>query len=321
MSRALVISCQYKNYPKSQLFGCYNDADAFIQRLKKIDPNVKITLMRDDLKINDPLFPDVKNIIRELISLSRYPENNLYFHYSGHGTTIRDINKDESTILQTTNGKEVSLYNGVNGDSCIVCYSGRNLVLFRDDDFYSCLSVLRSNQTMFAFSDSCNSGTIFDLCHVNIGKYEGEFSTYDISGLLLELNKCSMISSYYPEKLNKTRANVILISGTRDKDFAYEVYADRKPCGLFTYNLCRILDYGVRNMTLRQFYYLIISAINWDQQVPVLTFSKNLNVDEYKMDSLAYKPIKDFSKNRLVFTNVGKAFIAAQSNKRKYYKK
>ena len=42
MSRALIIACQYKKFPNHQLFGCFNDADAFIIRLKKIDTFIKI---------------------------------------------------------------------------------------------------------------------------------------------------------------------------------------------------------------------------------------------------------------------------------------
>ena len=322
MSRALIISCQYKNFPRNQLFGCFNDSDSFISRLKKIDPFIKITLMRDDLHPLNRLFPDVKNIARELLYLAICPENKLYFHYSGHGTTTNDVNNDETTILKTTNGSQISILNGVNGDSCMVCYSGRNLVLMRDDDFYFYLSRLPPRKTLLAFSDSCNSGTLFDLCYVNVGNYTSEFSTYDISGLLLEINaKCTTVNSYYPDKVNKTKANILLISGTRDKDYSYEVYADKKPCGIFSYNLCKILDYGVKDMSLKTFYYLLISSINWDQQIPVLTFSQNLNIDTYKMDMLEYKPEKNVTKAPLKVTKVGRAFIMAQSNKRKQYKK
>jgi hypothetical protein len=322
MSRALIIACQYKNFPKSQLFGCFNDANALITRLKKIDPFIKITYMRDDLHPLNPFFPDVRNIARELLNLSRCPEKKLYFHYSGHGTTTKDSNNDEKTILKTTNGSQISLLNGTNGDSCMVCYSGRNLVLMRDDDFYFYLWRLRADQTLLAFSDSCNSGTLFDLCYVNVGNYTSEFSTYDISGLLLEINnKCTIVDSYYPDKMNKMKGNILLISGTRDKDYAYEVYADNKPCGIFTYNLCKILDYGVKDMSLRTFYYLIISSINWNQQIPVLTFSQNLNIDNYKMSLLEYKPEKNAPKQPLQVSKVGRAFIAAKANIRKQYKK
>jgi hypothetical protein len=322
MSRALIIACQYKKFPKSQLFGCFNDAEAFIARLKKIDPFIKITYMRDDLHERNLLFPNVQNITRELLNLTRCSETKLYFHYSGHGTQTKDSNNDEKTILTTTNGNQISILNGVNGDSCMVCYSGRNLVLLRDDDFYFYLSRLRPEQTLIAFSDSCNSGTLFDLCYVNVGNYTSEFSTYDISGLLLEINtKCTIVNSFYPDKVNKTKANILLISGTRDKDSAYEVYADRKPCGIFTYNLCKILDYGVKDMSLRTFYYLLMSSINWNQQIPVLTFSQNLNIDNYKMSLLEYKPEKNAPKKPLQVTKVGRAFIAAKANIRKHYKK
>ena len=320
MSRALIISCQYASFPKNQLFGCFNDSDAFISRLKKIDPLMKITLMRDDLKNTDLLFPNVQNIGRELLNLSRCSETKLYFHYSGHGTTTTDFNKDETTYLKTTNGNQISILNGANGDSCMVCYYGKNLVLMRDDDFYYYLSFLRANQTLIAFSDSCNSGTLFDLCYLNIGNYTGTFTPTDISGLLLQIdNKCSCIKSYYPDKVNKARANILLISGTRDKDYSYEVSIDKKACGLFTFNLCKLLDYGVKDMSLKTFYYLLIACINWNKQIPVLTFSQNLNMDNYKMSMFEYKPEKNTPKPIMKVSVVGRAMIIAQSNKRKYY--
>jgi hypothetical protein len=317
MSRALLIACQYKNFKKSELFGCFNDADAFIIRLKKIDPLIKITYMRDDLHEKNNLFPNIQNIIRELLNLSKYPEKKLYFYYSGHGTTIIDTNDDEKTILTTTNGSQINKLNGINGDSCIVCYSNKNLILLRDDDFYFYFSYLRADQTLIAFSDSCNSGTLFDLCYVNVGNYTKKFTSYDISGLLLDIsNNCIIVNSYYPNKVNKIKANILLISGTRDKDLSYEVYRDKQYCGIFTYNLCKILDYGVNNMSLRTFYYLLMSSINSNQQIPVLTFSQNLNIDNYKMLLLEY-----IYKKPLQITKFGKAYFIGKDNIRKYYKK
>ena len=321
MSRALIIACQYKKFPKNELFGCFNDAEAFIMRLKKIDPFIKITYMRDNLPEKNLLFPSVQNITRELLYLSKYPEKNLYFHYSGHGTTIIDNNNDENTILKTTNGNQISILNGINGDSCMVCYSRGNIVLIRDDDFYALLSYLRANQTLIAFSDSCNSGTLFDLCNINVGNYTEQFLTNDISELLLDINnKCTIINSFYPNK-TKIKANILLISGTRDKDFAYEVSINKNPCGIFTHNLCKILDYGVQNMTLRTFYYLLMSSININHQIPVLTFSQNLNIDNYKMSLLTYKPNKNTPQKPLRLTPVSRAYFIGKANIRKHYKK
>jgi hypothetical protein len=318
MSRALIIACQYKKFPNHQLFGCFNDADAFIIRLKKIDPFIKITYLRDNLPENNPLFPNVLNIIRELLNLSKYPEKKLYFHYSGHGTTILDNNNDENTILKTTNGNKISELNGINGDSCIVCYSGGNITLINDDTFYFLLSHLRAEQTLLAFSDSCNSGTLFDLCNINVGNYTEQFLTNDISKLLLDINnKCTIINSYYPNK-TKIKANILLISGTRDKDSAYEVYVNKNPCGIFTHNLCKILDYGVNNMSLRTFYYLLMSSINRNNQIPVLTFSQNLNIDNYKMSLLEYK---NLTLPLLRLTPVSRAYFIGKSNIRRHYKK
>lgn len=317
MSRALIIACQYKKFPKNELFGCFNDAEAFIIRLKKIDPYIKITYMNDNLPEKNILFPNVQNITRELFNLSKYPEKNIYFHYSGHGTTIVDDNNDENTILKTSNGNKISELNGINRDSCMVCYSNGNISLIKDDDFYFLLSHLRANQTLLAFSDSCNSGTLFDLCNINVGNYTEQFLSNDISKLLLDINnKCTIINSYYPNK-TKIKANIFLISGTRDKDSAYEVYVNKNHCGIFTHNLCKILDYGVKNMTLRTFYYLLMASININQQIPVLTFSQNLNIDNYKLSLLEYQ---NTTITPLRLTKFGRLYFIGKTNIRKHYK-
>lgn len=289
MSRALIIACEYRNFPNARLYGCYNDAESIMTKLKLIDPKIKITYMRDNLASNNPLFPTKMNILRELRNLSLMPEKLLFFHYSGHGTTIMDTNNDEKTLLNTTFGKDVAKLNGLNGDSCMVIYeSWTKLSLLIDDDIYAMLSYLRDDQLLFGFSDSCNSGTLFDLCYVHVGDYVSEFTTYDISGLMPQLNRCSLTSAAYPEKVNKTKANVVFISGSRDKQYSNEVYFNRQPCGLFTYNLCRVLDYGVENMTLRQFYFLLMASINYKEQIPVLSVSQNYDLDKNLMTNFKY---------------------------------
>jgi len=63
MSRALVISNQYTQFSSARLYGCYNDANDFITRLRKIDPKMNITIMRDNLKTTHTLYPTKKNIL------------------------------------------------------------------------------------------------------------------------------------------------------------------------------------------------------------------------------------------------------------------
>lgn len=297
MSRALIISCNYSKLPQYQLFGCINDGINIIDRLKKIDPLIQITHMRDDLDFNNPLFPDKLNIINQLNTFITCSEKKLYFYYSGHGTSIYDINNDEINILKTKFGSQIAKLNGSGKDSCMVCYNNKNIELLIDDDFFNILKNLQSDKTLLAFADSCNSGTLFDLCYINVGNYTSSFkNSNDINLLLKQLNKCTITSSNYPSKINTIKGTIILFSGTRDSKYSYEVNLNNQPCGLFTHNLCKIIDNGINNISLKNLYLLLIASINNNQQIPVLTTSIDLNLTKYLVNMLNYtnKPTKPF---------------------------
>jgi hypothetical protein len=290
MSRALIINCDYSKMPQYRLYGCINDGNNIIDRLKKIDPLIQITHMRDDLDFNNPLFPDKLNIINQLNTFITCSEKKLYFHYSGHGTSIYDIDNDEIELLKTKLSLNIAKLNGSGKDSCIVCYNNKKIDLLIDDDFFNILKNLQSDKTLVGFSDSCNSGTLFDLCYINVGNYTSSFkNSSDIKSLLKQLNKCTLTSSNYPSKINKIKGTIILFSGTRDSKYSYEVNLNNQPCGLFTYHLCKIIDYGINNMSLRTLYLLLIASINNNQQIPVLTTSTNLNLTKYLVNMLSYK--------------------------------
>ena len=298
MSRALIITNEYSKIPQYRLFGCLNDGLNIISRLKKIEPTIQIIHMRDDLAFNHPLFPSKTNILRELNTLITSREKKLFFHYSGHGTSITDVNSDELEILKSNFGGDVSKLNGMGRDSCIVCYENNKIGLLVDDDIYTILKKLDSSKVLYGFSDSCNSGTLFDLGYVNVGDYKTPFKTTDLKTLLTQINSCSIGSSFYSSKVNQIKGNVIFFSGTRDSKYAYEVYKDKKECGLFTHNLCRLLDYDISKLTIKDFYFLLISSINVLEQIPVLSFSNNLSLTNFRMVDLIYKPTVQTSKPR-----------------------
>jgi hypothetical protein len=305
MSRALIINCNYSKLPQYQLFGCINDGINIINRLKKVDPLIQITHMRDDFDFNNPLFPDKSNIINQLNTFITCSEKNLYFYYSGHGTSIYDINNDEIDLLKTRVGSNIAKLNGSGKDSCMVCYNNKKLELLIDDDFFNILKNLQSDKTLLAFADSCNSGTLFDLCYINVGNYTSSFkNSSDIRSLLKQLNKCTLTSSNYPSKIDKIKGTIILFSGTRDSKYSYEVNLNNQPCGLFTYHLCKIMDNSITNISLRTLYLLLIASINNNQQIPVLTTSININLSNYIVNMLSYKNITNKPANSKVQSKI-----------------
>jgi hypothetical protein len=253
-----------------------------------MDSNMTILHMRDDLPSDSPLFPSRNNILQQFTNLCMSKENKLFFYFSGHGCPITDYNKDEQTINFSTSGKIISNTQSLLHDSCIVSNDINFLNIVIDDELATILKILPSNKNMYAFMDCCNSGTGLDLCYVNMGRFSSRFVNTNMPRLQNEINqKCSMISSNYPDKVNSIKANVMLFSGTRDKDYAYEsVYIDGIPAGHFTTRLCWLLNFGAWSMTIRQFYYNLIALINNPLQVPVLTCSKNINIDRIRMTDL-----------------------------------
>jgi hypothetical protein len=301
MSIALIISNQYEQFPDARLYGCHNDANNFLDRLLKIEPNIKIIRMRDDLPTKHALYPTKNNILRELINMCKSKTTTLYFYYSGHGTSVTDYNKDENTINFNSAGRQITSIQSLLQDSCLVSNDITNLNIVVDDEISLILGVLNSNQTLYGFLDSCNSGTGFDLCYVNLGKYDIDFNSTTLSGLLLEsAKKCSLISSNYPNKVNQIKGNVILFSGTRDKDYSYEGNINGNIGGYFTNVLCWLLDNNISFMSIKQFYYCLIGILNIQlppkvlaesglpPQVPVLTCSKNVNLDTTKLTRFKY---------------------------------
>jgi hypothetical protein len=290
-SRALIISIQYTQFPQYKLNGCHNDAINIIDRLKKMDSKISIVYMNDNLPTNNGLYPTRNNIIREIANMcnSRDNEDKLFFFYSGHGTSIFDFNKDERTILTRPNGMLIAGIQGTLKDSCLVSNDINNLNIVVDDEIANILSQLKANKKLYGFLDCCNSGTGFDLYKIHLGRLNRKITTNDFFRMQLEIqSKCNIISSDYPDKKDRVKGNVILISGTRDKDYAYEGLVNGKPGGYFTNALCWLLDVGGWNFNLRKFYLNLIALINLPEQIPVLTCSQEINLDNTFMTDFRY---------------------------------
>ena len=287
MSRALIIALQYGNLPQYKLNGCFNDADNLTKRLLKIDPKMKIVTMKDNLPLSSSLFPTSANILTQLNTLVTSQEKKLFLYYSGHGTNGLDTNKDETTINITNNGKTILTTQSLSRDSCIVTNEKNKIGLIVDDSLERILNKLDAAKKMYAFFDSCNSGTILDLSWLTMGCYSGEFVSTNYNALQKEIKqKCTIVSANYPDKLKSIKGNVILITGCRDSSYSYEVWDGTKTVGLFTYHLCALLDTNVEKLSLLQFYYNIIAMINFNDQIPMLSYSQKLDLNNTMMSDL-----------------------------------
>ena len=96
MKKALLIGIDYHNNSKLKLFGCINDINLMSGMLMDgFDYEKKnITMIRDDSNKNH-LIPTKNNILRELNKIVEEDLDELWIHYSGHGTYRRDDDGDE----------------------------------------------------------------------------------------------------------------------------------------------------------------------------------------------------------------------------------
>ena len=136
-SLALIISNEYKNIPSIKLNGCHNDADNFINSIKKINPKTSFIIMRDTLPQTSLLFPSKKNIINQLKNFCSSPEIVSFLYYSGHGSSVKDLNGDESNEIIGNGSIQRDSTNSLNStfnDSCIVTNEGSMYDFLIDDD-------------------------------------------------------------------------------------------------------------------------------------------------------------------------------------------
>ena len=146
MKKALLIGINYVG-TGHELGGCWNDvknASAFlggrgytITQMMTDEPHNKGTH-------NEPTCANIRRALAVFASDASAGDK-LFFHYSGHGGSVRDRGGDESDRL----------------DECIYPCDGGQII---DDDLYTLLCAsLPQGVTLFAVLDCCHSGSGLDL--------------------------------------------------------------------------------------------------------------------------------------------------------------
>jgi hypothetical protein len=255
---ALLIGINYYN-TSNRLYGCINDVIMMRKHLieKRGYNSDNIIILRDD----SPIFklPNKENIINELTDLIKKANDNnaneIFFHYSGHGTWIRDRNGDESDKRDE-----------------MICPVDLNMIV--DDQLRKIVSQLNNITNMFIVMDSCFSGTNIDLPYL--------FTQKNGKLVILQNN-----SSKYKELINK---NIHSISGCRDDqtaadaynvyqtlddpDYNFTIKSTNRAGGALTSMLLKVLDNSNFINILPNLQKLL--AKNRFNQVPQLSSTKNL---------------------------------------------
>jgi len=223
IKRALLVGINYVGTP-NQLQGCINDINNVADYLQSVRGYASHIVMSDNTS-RKPTRANILNGFKELLQGVQSGDE-LWFHYSGHGSLQRDTNGDEES----------------GADSCI-CPIDFNRAGFITDDVVrsSLVALVPSGVRLFVVLDMCHSGTGCDLRY----KYDDSSylinsasqlpSTYDPNAWALRQ------TSYEYKRYAKTAGNVYCISGCQDSQTSADAFLGGKAAGALTHCLLESL--------------------------------------------------------------------------------
>lgn len=243
---ALLVGINYKNQ-SCELAGCVNDAKDMAKLLKtKFNyKETNVTVLTDDgtLPTKDNILKNLSNLVVKAV---KGEVESIFFHYSGHGSYIRDTNGDED------DGRDEVL--------CPIDYDKKGFIT--DDNLNGIIKLLPEHASFFGLFDCCHSGTMLDL----------KFNH-------LEGNEKAKVN----EKALNIDANVMAISGCADVQTSADAYIKGRFNGAMTRAFLEVLKN--RNYIVTYFdllndmrFYL---KKNKYEQIPQLTCSLKLDKDDY----------------------------------------
>jgi hypothetical protein len=241
MKFALLIGINYKGIENSELTGCIDDVlrmrDMLITELGYQAKN--ITVLRDDTEDRE-FYPTKKNIIhklREFMS-NKADSDELWFHYSGHGSIRRDRSNDEKENI----------------DSVLIPNDFQTNGVILDDDIYSIIKDV--NCGLFLLFDCCHSGSICDL-------------PWSVQYIDNQLTKTNINSNQHEN------TNICAISGSTDKQLSMENYNDllQKKVGALTNAFLMLLHNNKYNMAIEDLFIEICRYLSYSEleQTPILS--------------------------------------------------
>lgn len=225
MKRALLIGINYVG-TKNELRGCINDINnvaAYLQTTRLYPSGSCIML--SDVTSRKPTRANILAAFQELLQGARAGDE-LWFHYSGHGSLQRDFNGDEESGT----------------DSCICPLDYVQAGLITDDAIrFELAQRVPEGVRLYVVLDMCHSGTGCDL------RYKFDDTSYLIqsasSPTSYDPNAWALRQTSYEFKRHaKTVGDVFCISGCQDTEFSADAYLNGKATGALTHSLLQSLN-------------------------------------------------------------------------------
>ena len=225
---ALLVGINYRG-TADELNGCYNDVVNVATYLRTVlgYAPAAITMLTDGNRgsaFPASVAPTRQNILAGLSALvaGMVAGDEAVFHYSGHGTLVRDRNGDEAS--------------GYDSCLCPLDYAGAGVVT--DDEIRTLLvNRVPRGARLYVILDCCHNGTGCDIRY----KYE------DFSILLRPPSARTpplwrtQQKAFVQGKYTDTAGEVYMISGCRDEQTSADAYINNAFAGALTYAIFAIL--------------------------------------------------------------------------------
>jgi hypothetical protein len=223
MRRAFLVGINYIGTP-NQLNGCINDINNIGTYLRTFRKYNSFIVMTDYSVVK----PTRANILAGFAALLRgaVAGDELWFHYSGHGSLKRDTNGDEES----------------GADSCICPIDFMRSGSITDDIIRNNLvALVPKGVRLYVVLDACHSGTGCDL------RYKYDDSSYltnkqsPLPDKYIPNDWSLQQTNYEFKRYNKTNGEVFCISGCQDTQTSADAFIEGKATGVLTYLLLKCL--------------------------------------------------------------------------------
>lgn len=242
--KALLIGINYYDTPSNKLNGCINDAVNMRNMLIDAygyDSN-NIAVLRDDAadSINKPTRANILSNLTAIIAQSGSLQE-IWIHYSGHGSQMRDMNGDEKDGL----------------DEFIVPSDYDKSGVITDDMIFNIIR--QSKCPTFIIFDCCSSGTICDL----MWNFNAVSSTQVVA--------VKTANNLVPNP------NIFCLSGCKDSQTSADIYNSfsQQSCGALTNAIAECLRFNRHNVDVKKLYLDVVAYIKQQglQQIPQISSS------------------------------------------------
>jgi hypothetical protein len=225
---ALLVGINYNNNPDARLNGCYNDvvnASQFLRSVLGYAP-AAISILTDGhlsgsvITGASTLPPTRENILAGISAIinGMIPGDEAVFHFSGHGSLVRDTNGDEQSGF----------------DSCLCALDD---TIITDDEIRTLLiNKVPRGARLYVILDCCHNGTGCDIRH----KYEDYSILMSPPSVKIPIWRTEQ-KAFTNDKYSTTLGDVFMISGSRDDQTSADDYINNEYAGALTHALFSIL--------------------------------------------------------------------------------